>query len=102
ICGWRLTRSRFVMLAAPVFLVLSPGYFGGHAAHAGDYESLLCLLTTAYGLLLFRLIHSRRPWALAVLGMGLLVALACLTKSVAGVMPGVGIFVYAVVRGRAL
>lgn len=98
--SWRLGRSRFVMLAAPVLLVLSPGYFGGHAAHSGDYESLLCLLTTAYVLLLFELVHRRRPKPWGVIAMGLLVAAACLTKGVAGVMPGVGVFAYVVVRGR--
>ena len=66
----------------------------------GDYGSLLCFLTTAYVLLLFKLIHERRPKPLAVIAMGLLVAAACLTKGVAGVMPGVGVFVYALVRGR--
>ena len=98
--GWRLGRSRFVMLAAPIMLALSPGYCGGHAAHSGDYEALLCLLTTAYVLLLFELIHRRRPNPGAVLGLGLLVAAACLTKGVAGVVPGVGVFVYALASGR--
>jgi 4-amino-4-deoxy-L-arabinose transferase-like glycosyltransferase len=98
--SWRLGRSRFVMLAAPVLLVLSPGYFGGHAAHSGDYESLLCMLTTAYVLLLFELVHRKRPKPIAVLCMGLLVAAACLTKGVAGLVPGVGAFAYVLVRGR--
>ncbi|HXQ10050.1 MAG TPA: glycosyltransferase family 39 protein [Caulobacteraceae bacterium] len=98
--GWRLARSRFVMLAAPVLLVLSPGYFGGHAAHSGDYESLLCFLTTAYVLLLFELVHRKRPKPWVVLAMGLLVAAACLTKGVAGVVPGVGVFAYVLARGR--
>jgi 4-amino-4-deoxy-L-arabinose transferase-like glycosyltransferase len=98
--SWRLGGSRFVMLAAPFMLVLSPGYFGGHAAQSGDYETLLCLFTTAYLFLLFELVHRERPDPWRVLACGLLIAAACLTKGVAGLVPGAGAFAYVLVRGR--
>ena len=98
--SWRLGRSRFVTAAAPFMLLLSPGFFGLHAAQTGDYEMLLCLFTTAYLLLLFELLHSRRPDPGRVLLCGLLIAGACLTKGVAGLVPGVGVFAYVLVRGR--
>jgi 4-amino-4-deoxy-L-arabinose transferase-like glycosyltransferase len=98
--SWRLSRNRFVAVSAPVLLVLSRGYFGAHAAQSADYETLLCLFTTAYLLLLFELLHRRRPKAWLVLLCGLLAAGACLTKGVAGAMPGVGVAVYVLARGR--
>jgi 4-amino-4-deoxy-L-arabinose transferase-like glycosyltransferase len=98
--AWRLSRSRLVALAAPTILLFSPGYFGAHAAHSADYESLLCLFTTAYLLALFEVLHEKRPGPGRVLVCGLLVACACLTKGVAGLMPGVGVFAYVVARGR--
>jgi 4-amino-4-deoxy-L-arabinose transferase-like glycosyltransferase len=98
--SWRLGGSWFVAAAAPTILAFSPGFFGQHAAQSGDYEALLCLFTTAYVLLLFRLLHRRRPDAWRVLACGLLVAGACLTKGIAGLAPGVGVAVYALVRWR--
>jgi 4-amino-4-deoxy-L-arabinose transferase-like glycosyltransferase len=98
--SWRLERSRFVALAAPLILALSPGYFGAHAGQSADYEMLLCFFTTAYLLLLFELLHRRRPDPARVLLCGLLIACACLTKGVAGLVPGVGVLAYVLVKGR--
>jgi 4-amino-4-deoxy-L-arabinose transferase-like glycosyltransferase len=98
--SWRLGGSRFVAAAAPTILALSPGFFGEHAAQAGDYEALLCLFITAYLLLLFQVLHQARPAAWRVLACGLLVAGACLTKGVAGLAPGVGVAIYVIVRWR--
>ncbi len=98
--SWRLGRSRFVTVAAPFMLLLSPGFFGLHAAQSGDYEMLLCLFTTAYLLLLFELLHTRRPDLGRVLLCGLLIAGACLTKGVAGLVPGVGVLAYVLVSRR--
>ena len=96
------TRSIFVAVVAGLSLVLSSGWFGDHAAMSGDYDALLCFFTTAYLLVLFETIHRRRPPALEVLLAGLLVALACLTKGIAGLMPGIGIAVYLAIRLRLL
>ena len=98
--SWRLGGSRFVAVAAPALLLLSPGYFGAHAGQSADYEMLLCLFTTAYLLLLFELLHSRRPDPARVLLCGLLIAGACLTKGVAGLVPGAGVLAYVLARGR--
>jgi len=98
--SWRLTCSRFVAIAAPTLLLFSPGFFGRHAAHSGDYEALLCFFTTAYVLLLFKVLHQWRPDPVLVLVCGLLIAGACLTKGIAGLVPGVGVFVYVLVRAR--
>jgi 4-amino-4-deoxy-L-arabinose transferase-like glycosyltransferase len=98
--SWRLSRSRFVALCAPILLTLSSGFYGAHAGQSADYEMLLCFFVTGYLLLLFKLVHQRRPRPALVLLCGLLVSGACLTKGVAGVMPGVGVALYVLVRGR--
>jgi 4-amino-4-deoxy-L-arabinose transferase-like glycosyltransferase len=98
--SWRLSGSRFVALASATMLLFSPGYFGAHAAQSADYETLLCFFTTAYLLELFEVLHQSRPDPGRVLLCGLLIAGACLTKGVAGLIPGAGVFVYVLVRGR--
>jgi 4-amino-4-deoxy-L-arabinose transferase-like glycosyltransferase len=98
--SWRLTRNRFIALCAPILLVLSPGYFGFHAGQSADYEMLLCFFTTGYVLLLFEALHRPRPKAPLVLACALMISGACLTKGVAGVLPGVGVALYVVARGR--
>lgn len=97
---WRLTGSQFVTISATVLLGLSPGFFGAHAGQSADYEMLLCLFTTSYLFLLFELVHRARPKPWRVLACALLVAGACLTKGVAGLIPGVGVALYVAVRGR--
>jgi len=98
--AWRLTRSLFVLGLSGLTLAASPGFNGEHAGMSGDYDALLTLLATAYLLLLFDVLHHRKPSRIAVLGAGLLVAAACLTKGVAGLVPGAGVAVYVLARGR--
>ena len=98
--SWWLTRSAAAAAGAAFVLLCSPGFFGDHAAMSGDYEALLCLLTTSYLFLLFLVLHRSRPSRSLVLLAGLLVALACLTKGVAGLIPGVGVLLYALARRR--
>ena len=101
--GWlvrRVTGSLGAALAAAVLLAASPGFHGHHAGQTGDYDALLVLFTTGYGAVLFMLLESERPrHGLAAMA-GLLIGLAVLTKSVAGIIPGVGIAAYALVFGR--
>lgn len=97
---WRLTRSAATTGLASLLLVLSPGWFGAHVVQSGDYETLLTLFTTSYLLLLFAVIHKRLPKARWVLLFAVLVAGACLTKGIAGVIPGVGAALYVLVSGR--
>jgi 4-amino-4-deoxy-L-arabinose transferase-like glycosyltransferase len=98
--AWRLSASLFVMAIAGLALVVSGGFYGYHAAMTGDYDALLALFVTGYLLLLFELLHRRRPSAVPVIACGLLVAAACLTKGVAGLVPGAGVAVYVLARWR--
>jgi 4-amino-4-deoxy-L-arabinose transferase-like glycosyltransferase len=98
--GWRLTRSILVFSAAGFLLDTSPGYFGKHVAESADYDALLCLFTTTYVLLLFKLVHQRRPRPWLVIAGGALIVGACMTKGVAGLIPGAGILTYCIATGR--
>ncbi len=92
-------------VVAGVLLGTSTAFYGEHAAQTGDYDALLTLFTTAYAMLLLALFAEtwpkadrRRPWV--VVGTGILIGLAILTKGVAGVIPGVGCATYAIVFAR--
>ncbi len=96
----RTTGSAWTAALAALLLAASPGLFGEHGARTADYDSLLIFFSTAYLLLLFGAIHRRRPagWGLALIG--LCVVGAILTKSVAGVIPGLGAGLYLVLTRR--
>ncbi len=96
----RVTQSFLAGALAAVLLALSVRFFAEHGARTADYEALLCFLTTAYLYVLFFALHRRRPRAGALLAAGGLVAAAILTKSVAGLLPGVGVVLYLLVVRR--
>ena len=96
----RATQSLSAGALAAVLLTLSVLFFAEHGARTADYESLLCFLTTAYLYLLFFALHRRRPRAVAVMAAGGLIAAAMLTKSVAGLLPGLGVGLYLIAIGR--
>jgi 4-amino-4-deoxy-L-arabinose transferase-like glycosyltransferase len=93
----RTTGSLGCGLAAATLLAAGPIFHGYHGGQTGDYDAILTLFTTAYGFILFDLIERDRPARALALAAGLLVGLAILTKGIAGVIPGVGIAVYALV-----
>lgn len=100
--GWlvrRLSGSPGCGFAAGALLAVCPLFYGAHAGATGDYDALLTLWTTAYGLALFVLIdRGERDLGLAAAA-GLFVGLAILTKGVAGLVPGIGVAIYALVVG---
>ena len=96
----RVTHSFLAGTLAAVLLTLSLLFFAEHGARTADYEALLCLLTTAYLYILFFALHRREPPVLLVMTAGALIGLAILTKSVAGLLPGVGVVLYLVVTDR--
>ncbi len=96
----RTTGSWKIGALAAVILTLSLGFFGHHGARTGDYDALLCLFTTAYLMVLFFALHRRRPQAWRPLLAGGLIACAVMTKSVAGLVPGVGVAIYLLILGR--
>ena len=96
----RVTGSIRAGALAAVLLTLSLLFFGEHGARTGDYEALLAVTTLGYLYVLFFALHRRRPAARAVMLAGGLVAMACLTKGIAGLLPGVGVATYLALTGR--
>ena len=96
----RTTGSIATGALAAAFFVASPGLFGEHGAATADYDSLLVFFVTAYLVLFFVAIHRRRPRVSTLILAGGCVVGAVLTKSVAGVMPGLGVAVYMLLTGR--
>ena len=93
-------QDRFAGMVGALLLITSGLYAGPHVGRTGDYDALLTLLI---------LIYSLAFW-LAVEGMSLglswlavsafCVALAILTKGIAGLLPLPGLLAYAVLQGR--
>ncbi len=96
----RLTHSFAAGALAAALLALSVMFFAEHGARTADYEALLCFLTTAYLYILFFTLHRRKPGSGAVMAAGGLIAAAILTKSVAGLLPGLGVALYILIVSR--
>lgn len=96
----RTTGSVATAALAAFLMVASPAFFGEHSGRTADYDALLLFFTTAYLFLFFGAVHRARPSAATALLIGALIAGAVLTKSVAGLMPGLGVTVYLVLTKR--
>lgn len=90
----RVTGSLATAILSCALLTLSPAWFGEHGPRTADYDALLVFFTTSYLCLAFIALHRARPsWPLlAMVGGSILCAF--LTKSVAALVPGVGIPAY--------
>lgn len=94
--AWRyLKRQRMAVLL--IFLIgITPGYMGYHVARHGDPDTLLMFFVTAYILLFFYIFYEypkvkNKYYVLLAVA----VALAGLTKSIAGFAPAVGLVIFA-------
>lgn len=96
----RITLQVWPAAVAVLLLVTSVGFYGEHGARTGDYDALLCLFTTGYTCVLFAAVHRRRPRWRLLLAAASLIAGATMTKSIAGLLPGVGVFIYLLVSRR--
>lgn len=96
----RVTRSLATAVLAALFLTLSPALFGEHGARTADYEALLLFFVTGYLSLLFLALHQRRPGRGLILVVAGMIVGAILTKSVAGVAPGLGVGLYLLLTRR--
>jgi 4-amino-4-deoxy-L-arabinose transferase-like glycosyltransferase len=100
----RVTANGWAALLASIVLCTSQGYIGFHGARFGEYDSLLALLTTGCVLLFF--FHVESPPGRAknalILGFFGVLALAVLTKSIAGLLFGPALLLYAILRGQLI
>lgn len=96
----RTLRSTRTAAFSAAFLVLSPAYFGEHSARTADYDAVLVFFVTAHLCLLFLAVHRPRPsWAL-LWSVGAAIWCAVMTKSVAAVVPEVGVLAYLLLTAR--
>ncbi|WP_174299697.1 glycosyltransferase family 39 protein [Caulobacter sp. S45] len=96
----RVTGSVSAAALSTFLLVSSLNFFGEFGARTGDYDALLGLFTTGYLHQLFFAVHRRKPGAGHLMAVALLVSGAVLTKSVMGLLPGVGVAAYLLLTGR--
>ncbi len=93
--SWRYLARRYMALFIIAIIGITPGYMGYHVARHGDPDALLIFFVTAYILLFFYIFYEypkvkRRYYVMLALA----IALAGLTKSVAGLAPMAGIVVF--------
>ncbi|GAB2946463.1 hypothetical protein GCM10027048_09300 [Hymenobacter coalescens] len=96
----RVLNSPLLGLCSALVLLTTSGYIDWHVTRSGDYDSLLVLLTTWYTLSFFRYLEEGRRGLLWQAGIG--VALAVLTKGVAGALALPALLLYAVFSRRLL
>ncbi|OON70804.1 ArnT family glycosyltransferase [Hymenobacter sp. CRA2] len=96
----RVLNAPLMGLCAALVLLTTSGYIDRHVSRTGDYDTLLVLLTTWYTLSFFRYLEDGRRSALWQAALG--VALAVLTKGVAGAMCLPGLLLYAIATGKLL
>lgn len=96
----RVSHSTWTAVLAALLLAGSVGFYGEHGARTADYDALLCFFTTAYLTVFYFAVHRRRPGMRHLLLAGVLVAGATMTKTTAGLVPGVGVALYLAVSGR--
>ncbi|MEO1258251.1 MAG: glycosyltransferase family 39 protein [Bacteroidota bacterium] len=86
--------NRWVGILAVAFLTTSKGFIHHHVSRTGDLDSVLVFFITAYSLLFFDLLLNRgHKENLKLLLIGLGVFCAFMSKSVAGLMPVLGLFI---------
>ena len=95
--SWKILKRPLAGFMAGLVLLATKGYVGAHVARSGDFDSLLTLWETSYLLAFFTFfchykINKKKKWLYLT---ALFIALASLTKGVAGFlfMPGILLFV---------
>jgi len=99
--SWKLLKRPLIGFLASLILITAKGYTGAHVARSGDFDSLLTLWETGYLLAFFTFFcHfdslKKRKWLFLT---ALFIALASLTKGIAGFFFMVGILIFTVLFG---
>ncbi len=82
-----------------ILLVNTPGFMGYHVARNGEPDTILVVFVFFYAIMWFLLLEKypkKRNLLYFLLGTGF--AMAVLTKSIAGIAPAAGLFVYGAIR----
>lgn len=94
---WKVLKRPVAGFLAGLVLLTAKGYIGAHVARSGDFDSMLTLWETCYLLSFFTFfshadLRKKRKWLFITAGF---IAMASLTKGIAGFlfMPGILLFV---------
>ncbi len=94
---WNILKRKYLGIFSVLVLLTTPGYIATHVSRTGDYDALLILFTTLFLLNIFELVNTKKPIRKKklILWSALFLALAVLTKSVAGLLflPAVLIYI---------
>ncbi len=96
----RYLKSFWYGFIAVLVLITSEGYIGMHAARTGDYDVLLTLFSTVSSLFFFLYTETRKSKYLYLYF--ILLSMAVLTKSVAGLLFLPAMLMYVLIRGLLL
>ena len=100
----RSLKDYRIGLVALLVLVTSSGYLRNHVARSGDLDAMLVFWITFYSLLAFDYLldakGKKEKWYFTWIGLGIF--LAFLSKSVAGLMPLLGLALAALLQKRLL
>lgn len=99
--SWRILNKTLAGFLAGLVLLTTPGYVGAHVARSGDFDAMLTLWETVYLLAFFTFIcqtdtRKRRKWLYLTAAF---VALAGLTKGIAGFLFLPALAVFALIFG---
>ena len=100
--GAKYLKSLKIAWVSGLVLITSSAFVGFHAGRRGDYDAMLVLWITIYSLLYFIYLNSnelkkqRFYWSIATVAL----ILAVLTKSIAGILPLLGLFLYTAYQGK--
>lgn len=96
----RYLKDQWPGIFAVLALVTAVGYVNIHGSRTGDFDAMLTLFTTGMGLLFFAYFETGNAkyliWFFVALSLG------CLTKSVAPLLFGPGLLIYALIRNKVL
>ena len=96
-------ENTWIGIISSIILIGTNGYMGYHVARHGDPDSILIFFVTAYSLFAFKLLYDypkNRNYNFSLVGT--FVILAIYTKSVAGIAPLLGVFIFFIINKKFL
>lgn len=99
----RITQNNWAAMVGAIILSTSQGYIGYHGSRYAEFDSMLTLFTTFYVASFFLYVETEGPKRNRFLLLFFTsLALAVLTKSIAGLLFTPALFIYIIVRGQLL
>jgi 4-amino-4-deoxy-L-arabinose transferase-like glycosyltransferase len=96
----RYFKNHLWAITSMLILVTSFGYMVSHGIRTGDYDAMLTLFITGYGLSFFLYLENSNRKHLYLTF--ILLGFAVFTKGIAGLLMVPGLFLYALLRGKVM